>query len=87
MTKVEKTPDRNPENSEKPPLWSIWNVFILWHSKKYVVTFLRENKDFFNSLKQSNPTYFAKIAETRCFNYGFLLSDPAKAVVCRCSSK
>ena len=41
----------------------------------------------FNSKKQNNPTYFAKIAETRCFNYVFLLSDLGEAVVCRCSSK
>ena len=42
---------------------------------------------FFNSIKQNNRTYFAKIAETRCVNYAFLLSDPIEAVVRRCSSK
>ena len=62
-------------------------MFILWNSKKYAITCLRENKIFFNSFKQNNPTYFAEIAETRCFNYTFLLFDPEEAVVRRCSSK
>ena len=79
MIKVEKTPNRNVENSEKPPWLSIWNVFILWNSKKYVFTCLHENKSFFNSVKQNNPTYFAKIAEPR-FNYAFLLFDSVEVV-------
>ena len=86
VIKVEKTPG-NAENSEKTPSWSIWNVFILWNSKKCAITCSRENKIFFNSFKQNNPTYFAEIAETRCFNYTFLLFDPEEAVVRRCSSK
>ena len=84
MIKVEKTPDRNTMNSEKPPLWSIGNV-ILWNSKKYVVTFFCENKNFFNFVK---PKHFAKIAETCCFNYAFLLSDPVQAFsaeACNCT--
>ena len=63
------------------------NVFILWNCKKYVIICLRENKTFFfASIKQNNQTYFVKIAETRCFNYAFLLSDPVEAPIQnRCS--
>ena len=60
-------------------------MFILWYSKIYVVTYLRENNIFFTSLKQNNSTYFAKIAETRFFSYAFLLSDSVETVVCICS--
>ena len=50
MLKVEKTPDGNAKNSEKPTRWCVWNVFILWDSKKSVFTYLREIKIFFKIL-------------------------------------
>ena len=41
---------KDPEwkHSELTSRWSVWNVFILWNSKKYLVTCLHENKNFFS---------------------------------------
>ena len=44
MIKVE---DSRRKRWELTPRWSVWNAFILWNSKKYKATYLRENAMFF----------------------------------------
>ena len=86
LSKLKRPLNGNANNSENL-LNGVFGMFILWNSKKYVFTCLCENNNFFNSTKENIPTYCAKIAETPCFNYAFLLSDPVGAVIRRYSSK
>ena len=71
--------DPQQKHWKSAPWWSAWNVFPLWNSKKYVVTCLHENKNFFSFYnlvtsiaKQVN--IFSKLTVICCFNYVFLCS-------------
>ena len=59
------------------PWWSFYSVFILWNSKKYVVTCLGENKKKFSfcnlvTIIAKQFIYFATLVVTHWFKYAFL---------------
>ena len=76
MIEVEKTLHKNTDNQH---LDGVFIVFILWNSKKYTVTCLGENKNFFSfcnlvTIIANQFIYFATLVVTHCFKYAFLCS-------------
>ena len=71
--------DPSQKHWQLAPWWSFYSVFILWNSKKYTVTCLGENKNFFSfcnlvTIIAKQFIYFATLVVTHCFKYAFLCS-------------